>query len=401
MGASASHTRDNTAPVVVDALVSPSASRPWGGAEILRLLGGDLDAGRAPRVFPRGVLWPSAAFPSHHTSAQGNSEGVNANGATTESWEGQPAGASGPAGADGPAAGPREGAAGRAAAGARRQAGATAPQLGAPPLREAAMPEEAPMGPSFGVAGRDDTVTSGSIGVGILPSHVATELRDVARDYPQLGLRRDGDVVWLSGTISPIPNYAESFSLVVALPLDATLPARAWAWWSCGVAVGPRHVNPDGSICAYEPGDAAQQWGDWQRGSSLVAFLDFVAVWLVRQCYWRDLGRWPGPQMLHTMLERLEWNGMEEFCGCGARVRYAACHAARDHAATLVDIARELRLPVPEVVALRESLRRRAPPRDADALQQAALAPAPVLRLVPGVRRGVRIIATAGSSMTR
>lgn len=374
---------------------------------MLRLLGEDLDAGREPRIFTRGVLWPSAAFTGVTTTAQGNSREVIGSGATKERERpSDPTGASGAAGADRPATGAREGTAGHLAAGSRGPSGPDAPELGRASVdgraeRDAGSDDEgrAPgdgcdgtsgeeAGGGNAAAGRGESprAASASFGTPLLdessawdasmrgaPSHVRAELAGVREEYPQLRARHDGEVVWLTGAVEPVPNFRERFTLVVAVPVDGTVPVRAWAWWSCGVAVGPRHVYHDGSICAFEPEDAAKRFGDWRRGTSLVRLLDFISVWLTRHAYLREFGRWPGHQMLHTVLERRLWNRPDEFCGCGASRLYAACHARADHAAGEVEIAREIGVAVGDLARIRRELVGRAPPRTLAAMRDAVL----------------------------
>ena len=350
----------------------------WNGGRVLRLLGEDLDAGRSPRVFRGGVLWPSAAFPEATENALGTSEEVIDDGATTEAAR-DVRGAAGAPRPEGSASGTWQGSAGSLAAGARRPAGSTTPQFGASEVGEAtATGSMAVTNDDISGAGSGGEPGPALFSVNRgLPPDVAREVEGIVSEYPQLRMRFDDEVLWLSGGLSPVPNYAETFSIVVAVPHDIALPVRAWAWWACGVAVGPRHVNPDGSICAFEQGDSRLKYGEWQRGSSLVALLDLVATWLVRQCYCRDYGRWPGQQMLHSVLERQEWNRRTEACGCGGMRQYKDCHASTDARASAAEIAREVRAKVSDLRSIRESLHRRAPPSNAVALHRAALCALP------------------------
>lgn len=403
-----------------------SCGGPWSGHRVLRLLGEDLDAGREPRIFTRGVLWPSAAFTGVSTTAQGNSREVIGSGATKERERpSDPAGASGAAGTDRPAARAREGTAGRLAAGSRGPSGPDAPELGGAAVDgraerdadsddEGRVPGDGRDGTSGEEAGGVHAAADGGEGpraapatfgttvsdepsawdawMGGAPPHVRAEFAGVREEYPQLRARHDGEVVWLTGAVEPVPNFRERFTLVVAVPVDRTLPVRAWAWWSCGVAVGPRHVYHDGSICAFEPEDAAKRFGDWRRGTSLVRLLDFISVWLTRHVYLREFGRWPGHQMLHTILERQLWNRPDEFCGCGASRPYAACHASADHAAGEVEIAREIGVAVDDLARIRRELVGRAPPRTLAAMRDAVL----TRRISAGWQRAIANAARVG-----
>lgn len=90
---------------------------------------------------------------------------------------------------------------------------------------------------------------------------------------------------------------------------------------------GPRHTNyPDGSICAFEK-DAET----WAFGDSLVALLDLLSVWAIRQLYLESFGRWPGPQASSYPYERLIEFQDTEHCGCAKlKGRYSQCCKPRD-----------------------------------------------------------------------
>jgi hypothetical protein len=133
---------------------------------------------------------------------------------------------------------------------------------------------------------------------------------------------------WLSGPIQPIPGLPDSASIVMVYPFKASYAIRGWAWWDCGIWVGPRHTNyGDGSICAFEPTDPT---GIWRPGDPLLQLLHYWASWLGRHIYLTRLGRWPGPQSLHTAFERINEHRPHEMCGCGSGEQYAQCCHSKD-----------------------------------------------------------------------
>jgi len=57
-----------------------------------------------------------------------------------------------------------------------------------------------------------------------------------------------------------------------------------------------------------------------------VALLDLFAVWAVRQLFFSQFGRWPGPQASFSSFERLREYRDDELCGCPIpKGHYANC----------------------------------------------------------------------------
>jgi hypothetical protein len=252
------------------------------GNWFLEQIGADLDRGRQLRVMAEGVLRPSttpAAFyevlgqqEQHHATAQ---EGRNGEGRE----------------------GPQE--AGQARQAPRSRASDTPAQE----LRSAEL-------------------------AGKISAYQATDLASALTEYKQLGLRLAPPGAWLNGTIRPVLGHKDSAAIVLVYPFDPIYPIRCWAWWDVGVWVGPRHTNyGDGSVCAFEPADTI---GAWRPGDPLLQMLDYIACWIARHIFLKRIGRWPGPQSLHTALERLTDHAHDELCGCGSRELYDACHRPRD-----------------------------------------------------------------------
>jgi hypothetical protein len=157
--------------------------------------------------------------------------------------------------------------------------------------------------------------------------------------YPQLLVRPAPSILWLEMTFYPLKGYPRGAFLMVGYPLDALLPVQAWAWWTDGLWIGPRHTNyGNGSVCAYEPTD-----GTWSRGRPLVSLLDLIATWVVRHIHLLELRRWPGAQALHTAHERLSQTLPGERCGCDAARLYETCHMRVDLASSPEAVEHEFR----------------------------------------------------------
>jgi hypothetical protein len=143
----------------------------------------------------------------------------------------------------------------------------------------------------------------------------------------------------------PLSGYARGAFLLMGYPLDALLPIQAWAWWTDGFWIGPRHTNyGNASVCAYELTDST-----WSRGRDLVALLDLISTWIVRHIHLLELGRWPGGQALHTSYERLTEIRAGERCGCELPLLYDDCHRSGDAARPERDVVLEFttKFPVP------------------------------------------------------
>lgn len=263
---------------------------------LLRRIGEDLDQDESLIVSRGGTVWPGAELPL--TSELGVKEGSHRGSPIAEpAWAGRSPARQGQGS-------PRDTAAGSPA----RAAASILRQLG---VREWVV---------------QDVVGAGAA-------------------YPQLMVRPAPATLWLELRFFPISEYRRGAFLLMGYPLDVLLPVQAWAWWTDGLWIGPRHTNyGNGSVCAYEPID-----GTWSRGRQLVSLLDFIATWVVRHIHLLELGRWPGGQALHTAHERLTEIRPDERCGCHLPLLYDVCHRAADTARSEDDVHREFirRFPAP------------------------------------------------------
>ena len=153
------------------------------------------------------------------------------------------------------------------------------------------------------------------------------ELARLRACYPTLVTRTTSAGLWITGDLMPIGIVGSTAWIALSYPHALNIPVRAWAWWDIGVAVGPRHTYLDATICAFEPHDRT---GTWSREAGVVQLFDFISVWLVRHMHLNSFGTWPGPQIIHTALERRELQREGELCGCGGKKPYAQCHGPND-----------------------------------------------------------------------
>lgn len=130
---------------------------------------------------------------------------------------------------------------------------------------------------------------------------------------------------WLLVPTKVLEGLQREALILVALPFDMKYTVQSWAFWREGKRVtwiGPRHTNfPEGSICAFDPRDDT-----WAPGGSLVTLLDIYSVWVLRQLFLEQFGRWPGSQVARWAAERLIETRPGELCGCGSRDKlYEQC----------------------------------------------------------------------------
>lgn len=151
------------------------------------------------------------------------------------------------------------------------------------------------------------------------------ELDDVRSAYPGAKAWLRDREVWLRTESRIFDGLTKKATLLTAIPFARGYRASAWAYWTTIVSaswIGPRHTNfPDGSICAFEPGD-----GTWIIGDKIVELLDLYTLWALRHLHLEVFGRWPGHQSVPIPYERLVELKDDEFCGCGqSHLRYSQC----------------------------------------------------------------------------
>lgn len=192
--------------------------------------------------------------------------------------------------------------------------------------------------PRTGAAGRERPAdrprasgyASSVVGAGVPSQYGEDEVGALREEYPRTQLWHQKDGLWLIVESALLKGLSEHAIFVLGVASDIRL-VRSWGFWGNLVGyptwIGPRHTNfPDGSICAFEQGDAT-----WLFGDSLIKLVDLYSLWAVRQLYLAAFGRWPGHQAVHHPYERLLELRADEHCGCGSSERlYGECCLARD-----------------------------------------------------------------------
>lgn len=158
--------------------------------------------------------------------------------------------------------------------------------------------------------------------------------------YPRSHTIQTPHGMWLRIPSAILDGLEKAATFILFLPYIADRPPKAWGFWTTAVGfdwIGPRHTNfPDGSICAYEPGDET-----WRAGDELVALVDLYTLWALRHEHLLRFGKWPGRQSVRHPHERLIELKDNESCGCGnPRGTYAKCCKAQDD---LLDKGKEAR----------------------------------------------------------
>jgi len=144
------------------------------------------------------------------------------------------------------------------------------------------------------------------------------------------------------GVIRSLPYRGR---LLLEIPLDdppeqirfpqPTIPfvpvVRGWASWRDGVRAAWDHVYPDGSICAYMPGE----W-IWGR-DPLHVLVDWYASWLAKSLHLQFLNRWPGRQHCSARVA-MRRKMLDEYCRCGGSEQYRECHYPEDRQRSLYEL---------------------------------------------------------------
>lgn len=173
-------------------------------------------------------------------------------------------------------------------------------------------------------------------------------LEELAEYYPALSVQ-GGSSGFLSiavpiGLFRSLPDRGllilevptvEKFWREILARADRLVPdVRAWALWSDGTLVRSHHANPDLGICACLP-------GEWALGRDpLIDFVSYCTCWLGKVLFDTLFGHWPGPQHYGPRARRMRGK-LDEFCGCGSRLRYRGCCHPNDSALSHYDLWRE------------------------------------------------------------
>lgn len=159
-----------------------------------------------------------------------------------------------------------------------------------------------------------------------------TQKEEVCAAYPSSKIWEEDDGIWMVVQSKLLDGIEVAATIVVKVPFSPLFPPAAWGFWEGKHWIGPRHTNyPNGSICAFEPGDAT-----WLAGGSLVELLDLYTLWCVRHLYLKEFGVWPGRQVVHTGFERWKECSPVEQCGCGSKYKYRDCCLPSDSGSFLI-----------------------------------------------------------------
>jgi hypothetical protein len=98
---------------------------------------------------------------------------------------------------------------------------------------------------------------------------------------------------------------------------------RGWVLSADGILLQAHHQYPDGSICAFMP-------GEWILGiDCLTTLADSFTMWVAKALHAIHLDRWPGPQH-HTARISVQRNRPDELCRCGKIQPWRDCHMEED-----------------------------------------------------------------------
>jgi len=198
-------------------------------------------------------------------------------------------------------------------------------------------PWEGAPGESKSLAGPWSTSPTSSVVYPVISGY-PEPLSRVCEYYPGTRVWEQSGGFWLLVKSSLLPNFGRTVTFLIVV-CTTKKQVRGWAFWESVVGaqwIGPRHTNfPDGSICAYDPSD-----GTWEFGDPIVTLIDIYTVWALRHLHLEVEGRWPGPQSVPHIYERLLEFRDDELCGCGRSDRkYSQCCKPSDLKANRVTAA--------------------------------------------------------------
>ena len=157
---------------------------------------------------------------------------------------------------------------------------------------------------------------------------LGAQLRRLAQHYNALAIE-DRNGLWVTVPSRPLGHRGPEVHFLIAIPTDARLAPRAWAFEKLGWGarlMSLKHTNfPDASICAFPHG----HW-PWPNPKGLLGLVDIYVLWAVRKLHRDIFGWWPGPQVGPCAHYRVREFDAREQCGCGSNKRYGDCHMAAD-----------------------------------------------------------------------
>lgn len=175
---------------------------------------------------------------------------------------------------------------------------------------------------------------------------------------------------------------AQRHQLSQSMQVTGVPDVRAWAIWDGGAMSGTlvrgHHQNPDRAICACMP-------GQWLMGvNPLTDYVAFCILWVAKALHEHLLGFYPGPQHC-TIVQRVERDRADEYCGCGKLQRYRDCCREIDRSRTTYDRWREGYLG--RMQYLDELARQGRPPGPPEQLLRLGLNSRAASATIAGIRR--------------
>lgn len=124
--------------------------------------------------------------------------------------------------------------------------------------------------------------------------------RGARRAFPGLGGRANGrgpSAMITYRVKMEVPDYE---ARAVAVQLHNTSKPVFDAVYVDGLGDSPhRYHASGGGLCMWYPSDPEEN--RWVGTDGLLALLLHVQLHLFREAYWRETGRWPGPQAPHAV----------------------------------------------------------------------------------------------------
>lgn len=173
--------------------------------------------------------------------------------------------------------------------------------------------------------------------------HAALERHGLPEEYAELERVQIGKALVYRGEVELDPIGAHRrIAIVFAGPPSTTPPVV--------MASGPRrsrhrfHSFRPTSLCLWYAKDHPAM--RWRLQDGLPVLIDLVRVHLVREAWWRETGRWDGPEVHRDPNPKVDMSPTarkrheRRKCWCGSGYRYTRCHGSisEDHELAILGI---------------------------------------------------------------
>lgn len=161
--------------------------------------------------------------------------------------------------------------------------------------------------------------------------HAALERHGLPEEYAEFERVRIGKALVYRGEVELDPIGARRRIAVIFPGPPSTTPPVI-------IASGPRrsrhrfHTYRPTSLCLWYAKDHPAM--RWRLQDGLAVLIDLARVHLVREAWWRETGRWDGPEVHRDPNPKVDMSPTAKKrherrkCWCGSGHRYTSCHGS-------------------------------------------------------------------------